>query len=35
MRNLFLHYRNGYDIDEYNSENQKACSYRIDNQIIV
>lgn len=35
MRNLFPHYRNGYGIDEWNSENHKACSYGNDNQIVV
>lgn len=35
MKHLFPHYRNGYETDEHNSENHKACSYGIDNQIVV
>lgn len=35
MKNLFPYYRNGYEINEQNSENHKTCSYEIDNQIVV
>lgn len=35
MKHLFPHYRNGYETDEHNSESHKACSYGIDNQIVV